>query len=125
MRGASLAFIALGIAAASALAQTTPGVAVSPHADANPSCVDVRVNGHPALSYSCLNQHLAAASGEGNAPALQWDAVTREPSNRQVGQFNFSALSNRMGNALGHSTVPQRPPPAAPLPLLGVPVPTH
>jgi hypothetical protein len=91
------------------------------------SCVDVSVNDHPALSYACLNQQLGAAANVASGPQPQLDAVTHAPSNQQVGQFNFSALSIRMGNNLGKSAYPQRPPPLAPMPLLGVPVPvgTH
>ncbi|GLQ45896.1 hypothetical protein GCM10007862_09470 [Dyella lipolytica] len=89
------------------------------------SCVDVTVNDHPALSYACLNQRLAASADAPAGPPLQLDAVTREPGNRQLGQFNFSAFSHRMGDSLGRSVTPQRPPPAPPPPLLGVPIGTH
>jgi hypothetical protein len=89
------------------------------------SCVDVAVNDHPALSYACLNQQLAASADTTPGPQPQLDAVTHAPSNQQAGQFNFSALSIRMGNNLGKSVYPQRPPPATPPPLLGVPIGTH
>lgn len=124
MRGWVLLSIVFSMASAPIAAQTSiPGAAGSP--DATTSCVDVSVNDHPALSYACLNQRLAASSGVSNASSMQLDAVAHEPGNRQVGQFNFSALSIRMGNALGKSAVPQRPPPAPPLPLFGVPAPAH
>jgi len=89
------------------------------------SCVDVTVNDHPALSYACLNQQLGESANAAQGPQPQLDAVTHAPSNQQVGQFNFSALSNRMGSNLGKSAYPQRPPPLAPLPLFGVPAGTH
>jgi hypothetical protein len=89
------------------------------------SCVDVAVNDHPALSYDCLNQQLGASAHTAPGPQPQLDAVTHAPSNQQLGQFNFSALSIRMGNNLGKSAYPQRPPPVAPMPLFGVPVGTH
>jgi hypothetical protein len=88
------------------------------------SCVDVAVNDHPALSYACLNQQLGKAANAASGPQPQLDAVTHAPGNQQVGQFNFSALSIRMGNNLGKSVNPQRPPPVT-LPLFGVPVGTH
>ena len=124
MRGWALLIAVLCMASAPIVAQMpAPTRPSSSHSSS--SCVDVSVNDHPALSYACLNQRLAESTGASAGPPLQLDAVTREPSNRQVGQFNFAAFSIRMGNSLGKSVVPQRPPPAAPLPLLGVPVPVH
>ncbi|WP_380037870.1 hypothetical protein [Dyella tabacisoli] len=58
-------------------------------------------------------------------PSLLMDAVVTEPSNRQLGQYNFSAFSHRMGANLDRSVVPQRPPPAPPLPLLAPAVGRH
>jgi hypothetical protein len=89
------------------------------------SCVDVSVNDHPALSYACLNQQLGESADVARGPQPQLDAVTHAPGNQQAGQFNFSALSIRMGNNLGKSVYPQRPPPPTPSPLLGVPVAAH
>ena len=124
MRGWVLLSIVFSMTSAPIVAQTSiPTVVDSPNATS--SCVDVSVNDHPALSYACLNQRLAVSAGVSNASSMQLDTVGHEPSNRQVGQFNFSALSIRMGNALGKSVVPQRPPPAPPLPLFGVPPPAH
>lgn len=124
MRGWALLIAVLCTTSAPIVAQTSapmhPGTSHS-----SSSCVDVSVNDHPALSYACLNQRLAESTDSRGGPPIQLDAVTREPSNRQVGQFNFAAFSIRMGNSLGKSVVPQRPPPPSPLPLLGVPVPVH
>jgi len=89
------------------------------------SCVDVSVNDRPALSYACLNRQLAISAHPAPQPGVALDAVTRAPSNQQVGQFNFSAFSHQMGSNLGKSVTPQRPPPAPPPPLLGVPVGVH
>lgn len=123
MRAVQLLFL-LGtfcLAMASAKAQ-----AVAPaQSQASSSCVDVSVNDHPALSYECLNQHLAASARPAPQPPIQLDAVTQLPSNQQVGQFNFSAFSHQMGPNLGKSVKPWRPPPLQPLPLLGVPIGTH
>jgi hypothetical protein len=124
MRGRASLIAMLLLASAPLMAQTSLPVQASA-ANATSSCVDVSVNDRPALSYECLNQHLAAAASGGNTLSPQLDAVTREPSNRQLGQFNFSAFSIRMGDNLGKSVVPQRPPPPASMPLLGVPVPVH
>jgi hypothetical protein len=110
----------LCLACASAKAQ-----AVAPANTTASSCVDVNVNDHPALSYACLNQHLASSAHQAPQPDMRLDAVTRLPSNQQVGQFNFSAFSHQMGSNLGKSVTPQRPPPLATPPLLGVPIGTH
>ncbi|MGC1550916.1 MAG: hypothetical protein WA777_20525 [Rhodanobacter sp.] len=100
------------------MAQTKPAATSAP-------CVDVTVNDHRALSYACLNQHLASVVNTTPGPQLQLDAVTSAPSNQQLGQFNFSALSHRMGDNLGKSAYPQRPPPAPPPPLFGMPIGVH
>jgi hypothetical protein len=121
MRALLLMSVIVSIASAPALAQTS----IQEGVGASTSCVDISVNDQPALSYACLNQRLAAAAGAGNTPSIRLDAVAHAPSNQQLGQFNFSALSNRMGNALGKSATPQRPPPLAPLPLFGKPAPAH
>jgi hypothetical protein len=90
------------------------GKQAASHAD---TCVDVSINDHPVLAYACLNRQLAPATSAPFTPDLT-AGVAREPSNRQVGQFNYSAFSNRMGNQLGKSVHPQRLPPLAPPPLL-------
>jgi hypothetical protein len=84
--------------------------------DSRAPCVDVAINDHPALSYDCLNRRLSMAATAPAQPAIELDAVTHEPGNRQVGQYNVSALSHRMGANLGHSAQPQRPPPSPPPP---------
>jgi len=98
---------------------TTAWAGDSPKANGNSTCVDVAVNGHPVLAYDCLNQQLAAGAVARTpvAPTTTLDPVASLPSNQQVGQFNFSSFSNRMGANLGKSVLPQRPPPPA--------VPTH
>ena len=117
----SLMLGALCLASASVMAQ-----AVAPaQTTRTSSCVDVRINDQPALSYACLNQRLASAAHPVPAPQIQLDAVAQLPSNQQVGQFNFSAFSHQMGNSLGRSVTPQRPPPITTPPSVGVPIGTH
>lgn len=121
MRTSMLLISTLYLMSAPLMAQTSV-----PHgAGPSSSCVDVTINGHPALSYACLNQQLAASSQATAGPQPQLDAVTHAPSNQQAGQFNFSALSHRMGSNLGKSASPQRPPPPPPLPIFGVAPVTH
>lgn len=103
------------LAMANVQADDTKGAThVAPHPD---TCVDVSINDHPVLAYACLNHQLAPDTSVPPAPGLT-AAVAAEPSNRQVGQFNFSAFSNRMGDQLGKSVHLQRPPPPVPPPLL-------
>lgn len=81
------------------------------------TCVDVQIG--TERYYDCLNQALARLvpserfSAAQNAPY----AATSPPA--QVGVFNRAATAERMGNALGHSAFPQRPPPPVfPTPLM-------
>ncbi|WP_266157145.1 hypothetical protein [Dyella silvatica] len=85
-------------------------------ASPSPSCVEVSVNDRPTLAYDCLGQALLSPKAA-TPPSLLMDGVVNEPSNRQVGQYNFSAFSHRMGANLDKSVVPQRPPAAPPPPL--------
>lgn len=79
------------------------------------SCVDVSINQHAVLAYDCLSRQLSGAGRKpaGPPPPLL-DAVSGEPSNRQVGQYNAAALEHRMGSNLGRSVLPQRPAPTYP-----------
>ncbi|PMQ04087.1 hypothetical protein DyAD56_15465 [Dyella sp. AD56] len=82
----------------------------APSSAAPPSCVDVSVNQQSVLAFDCLSRVLTAGASRPSVPGPAFDAVANEPSNRQVGQYNFSALSHRMGSNLGKSVLPQRPP---------------
>ncbi len=98
-------------------ASGAPVTAAEPASSASvppPSCVDVSINQHSVLAFDCLSRALAGGSTAPAAPAPALDPVASEPSNRQVGQYNFSALSHRMGSNLGKSVLPQRPPAAIP-----------
>ncbi|HEY9130358.1 MAG TPA: hypothetical protein VIM98_01270 [Dyella sp.] len=93
------------------------GKPAAQHAD---TCVDVSINDRPVLAYACLNRQLAPSMSAPFTPNLT-AGVAHDPSNRQVGQFNYSAFSNRMGNQLGKSVHPQRPPPLVATPPLLAP----
>ncbi|HEY4145963.1 hypothetical protein [Pinirhizobacter sp.] len=82
-------------------------------ADGADTCVDVQVNGRAVLSYACLSRQMLPAAGSTSTLAVA-GAVEKESSNRRVGQFNQSALGQRMGDNLGKSVHPARP--AAPSP---------
>lgn len=97
-----------------------PGLAAPVHAQDEPSrapatdtCVDVEVNGRAVLSYACLSRQMLPAAGSTSTLAAA-GAVQDVSSNRRVGQFNQSALGQRMGDNLGKSVHPARPPAAAP-----------
>ncbi len=93
--------------------------------DGAAACIEVEVDGQRAPpSFECLTQRLAPA-GQGArpsqaAPRLASEAIVLRPSN-QLGLFNQSATSNRMGNQFGISAFPQRPgdaPERAPIPAV-------
>lgn len=80
-------------------------------------CVEVEVNGMRSPSYDCLTDKLRpAASAASASPVKQMEseAIAQRPGN-QLGVFNWSATSQRMGNTFGKSATPQRP--AAPAPM--------
>jgi len=113
---ASVKGLLIGALCAAMPVHADDGKPATPAAHAD-TCVDVSINDHPVLAYACLNHQLAPDTSSSPTPGLT-AAVASEPSNRQVGQFNFSAFSNRMGDQLGKSVHPQRPPPPVPPPLL-------
>lgn len=75
------------------------------------SCIEVEVNGERAPSFSCLTQKMSPTAPPHRPPAaseLASEAIVQRPSN-QLGLFNRSATSQRMGNTFGTSVYPQRP----------------
>jgi len=86
----------------------------TPHSSAG--CVEVEVNGMRSPSYDCLTDKLKpAASAAGASPVKQMgsEEIAQRPGN-QLGVFNWSATSQRMGNNFGKSATPQRPATPAP-----------
>jgi len=83
------------------------------------SCIDVVVNGEHIPSYDCLTQKLMPKAGgkPQPTPEMTSQAIVGKPSN-QLGLFNYTATSNRMGNTFGTSVYPQRPPAAPAVPVL-------
>lgn len=90
-----------------------PAWAQHPAAAGDDTCVDVQVNGHAVLSYACLSRQMLPAAGSTSTLALP-GAVEDVSSNRRVGQYNQSAFGQRMGDNLGKSVHPARPPAASP-----------
>jgi len=76
-------------------------------------CISVKVGDYKALSYDCLSQQMMNSEGNAaerkNREAVAFDVSKRAPN--QLGLFNQSATSIRMGNQFGVSVHPQRPGP--------------
>jgi hypothetical protein len=87
--------------------------AQQPAAAGNDTCVDVQVNGRAVLSYACLSRQMLPAAGSTSTLAVP-GAVENVSSNRRVGQYNQSSFGQRMGDNLGKSVHPARPPAASP-----------
>ncbi len=74
-------------------------------------CVEVQVGGQRTPAWECLQQRLAPArSAAAPDPAqLQMaERLMRQPGNQML-LYNLEGTRQRMGNAFGHSVVPQRP----------------
>ncbi len=81
-------------------------VAAAPPGDGRTSCADVTAG--TDHGYACLNQWLARQAKPRIPPGADTLGVT-SPANA-VGTFDQAATKERLGNAFGHSVVPQRPP---------------
>lgn len=96
------------------LISMTCGSAIATEASDESACVTVEVNGVPALPYECLNRQLATPPRSAKAPndrALEpMSARTAQRPPNELGVFNRSATSIRMGSNFGRSATPQRPP---------------
>ncbi|HDS1038898.1 TPA: hypothetical protein QDZ42_001914 [Stenotrophomonas maltophilia] len=90
------------------------------HADAptappvGSACVEVVVNGERVPDYNCLSRQLSApAAATAPAQLTAAERLARQPPSA-LGLANRAATQQRMGNAFGVSTQPQRPPPPPP-----------
>ncbi len=82
-----------------------------PAAETAAGCVEVEVNGVRAPSFPCLTQKLRPRAQPAEGPSAQQlasEKIAQRPGN-QLGLFNYSATSQRMGNTFGTSVLPQRP----------------
>jgi hypothetical protein len=107
MRGLSFIGLTLSLLAYPVLAAAPPA---NP-AQANPPqpCVDVQIGSDRTPYFNCLNDVLQRqVEHERNAPAVT-APIDAKSSSTQVGTFNEAAARQRMGNAFGVSSVPQRP----------------
>jgi hypothetical protein len=110
-----LLFFSLAVSAAPAWSAETDAASNENAA----SCIDVVVNGEHIPPYDCLTQKLMPKAGAKTQPTPEMpsQAIVGKPSN-QLGLFNYTATSNRMGNTFGTSVYPQRPPAAPAVPVL-------
>jgi len=82
------------------------------------TCVDVHIGADQ--SYGCLNQELRHTAESASRAMIAPDVRAGSPA-PATGTFNRTATQERLGNAFGHSVVPQRPAPPPPLPLFRTP----
>lgn len=100
------------------VAPTTAAAAATPESRRDVRCVDVQVNGERVPDYACLGQLMNASPEAAPAPAMPGsERIVRRPPT-ELGLANRAATRQRLGNAFGVSTRPQRPPPPPPPPAI-------
>lgn len=73
------------------------------------ACIDVQVDGERIPAWDCLQRRLAPTPAPARQAALpEAERLMRQPGNQML-QYNLEGTRQRMGNAFGHSVVPQRP----------------
>jgi precorrin-4 methylase len=82
--------------------------------DAGQSCVDVQIGG--VQSYGCINQEMRQIAQTAPKVTIMPDVQASSPA-PATGTFNRAATQERLGDAFGHSIVPQRPAAPPPVPL--------
>jgi hypothetical protein len=97
---------------------TAPGLAEEQPKSPSPPCVEVQIGQDSVSRLNCLNSALQrSVEHEHNAPVAQAPLDARSESNK-VGTFNDAAAHQKMGNAYGVSSQPQRPKSVFTSPLL-------
>lgn len=112
----TLWMMAGGIASAAEPATATPSAAPATKDEPKESaqCVDVQVNGERVPDYACLGQLMRTTPATTPPPASPGsERIARRPPTG-LGLAHRAATQQRMGNAFGVSTRPQRPPPPPP-----------
>jgi hypothetical protein len=86
--------------------------------NSQPPCVDVQIGQETTSRLDCLNSQLQhSVEHEHNTPQPQAPLNAQSESNK-VGTFNDAAARQKMGNAYGVSSQPQRPKSVFTSPLL-------
>lgn len=97
---------------------TAPGLAEEQTKSPAPPCVEVQIGQDTVSRLHCLNNALQrSVEHQHNAPIPQAPLDARSESNK-VGTFNDAAARQKMGNAYGVSSQPQRPKSVFTSPLL-------
>ena len=108
MSGFRIAIIGMTAMAAIALAAVAPAASPQP-TDAATNCVDVQIGEDRTAYLNCLNSVFErSVKKERGVPAIEAPSDARSPANR-IGIFTESAARQRMGDAFGVSSTPQRP----------------
>src|SRR5262245_33438746 len=90
--------------------------------DMSRACIDVQIGNDRTAYLECLNGVFERrVLREHQAPQIEAPVDATKSSPTQLGIFNETAARQRMGNAFGVSSVPQRPKPvfSNPIPPLG------
>jgi hypothetical protein len=86
-----------------------PAVAEEQTKNSSPPCVEVQIGPDTTSRLNCLNSALQrSVEHEHNTPLPQVPLNAKSESNK-VGTFNDTAAHQKMGNAYGVSSQPQRP----------------
>ena len=95
-----------------------PAVAEEQTKNSSPPCVEVQIDQDTTSRLDCLNSALRhSVEHERNTPLPQAPLDAKSASNK-VGTFNDTAARQKMGNAYGVSSQPQRPKSTFTSPLL-------
>jgi hypothetical protein len=108
MRVCAFAALLPALLAAPAKGQTTGTGSAAATATEGP-CVDVRIGAE--RSYDCVNAQLSRTIPPRRFSAGDELPVPATVPGPAAGTFNQGAAAEQLGNAFGHSTRPQRPPP--------------
>jgi len=109
----------MSLSAGEPQASSTPASATVPAGPRRDTrCLEVEVNGERVPDYACLGQLMTATPAASPPAALPGsERIARRPPT-ELGLANRAATQQRMGNAFGVSTRPQRPPPPPPPPVI-------
>lgn len=83
----------------------------APATSSQSSCVDVRIGQDRSAYMNCLNQQLQQDVDQQHAAAATATVapIDAQSPAHQVGAFDENAAREKMGNAFGRSSTPQRP----------------
>jgi hypothetical protein len=86
-----------------------PVVAAPAQKNSPPACVDVQIGQDRTAYLNCLNEAFQRDVAREHASPKPEVPIDAQSSPTQVGTANETAARQRMGNAFGVSSMPQRP----------------